>query len=64
MFDNNIFSVEPNGSYRLLDEFLRIRIMMDGSMEEDRWGQTEQRLLMGSWTLPYAEYEDPEEEID
>jgi hypothetical protein len=61
MFDNNIFTVESNGTYRLLDEFLRIRIMMDGSIEDNRWEQIEQRLLMGSWTLPYSKRVDQEE---
>jgi hypothetical protein len=64
MFDNNIFTVESNGAYRLLDEFLRIRIMMDVSGEDDRWGQIERRLLMGSWTLPYSKDLDREDEIE
>jgi hypothetical protein len=61
-FENNHFSVEADGSYRLLDEFLRIRLLMDGTVEEDRGSQIEQRLLLGSWTLPYIEADDMEED--
>jgi hypothetical protein len=54
-FENNLFSVEADGSYRLQDEFLRIRLLMDGTVEEERGSQIEQHLLLGSWTLPYLE---------
>lgn len=51
MFDHSVLGVHPDGSYYLLDEFLRIRILMDGTEEEERKAQLEQRLLEGSWTL-------------
>lgn len=60
-FENNLFSVEPDGSYRLLDEFLRIRLMMDGAVEEEQDSRIEQRLLLGSWTLADVEEMDEEE---
>jgi hypothetical protein len=60
-FENNLFSVETDGTYRLLDEFLRIRLMMDGAVEEEQGSQLEQRLLRGSWTLPDEEETDEEE---
>ena len=50
-------------SYRLLDEFLRIRLLMDGTVEEERGSQIEQMLLLGSWTLPYLEELEQEEDI-
>ncbi len=52
MFENNIFTVDSDGAYILLDEFLRVRLLMDGVEEEDRKSQIEERLLAGSWTLP------------
>jgi hypothetical protein len=60
-FENNLFSVETDGSYRLLDEFLRIRLMMDGAVEEERGSRIEERLLHGSWILPDIEETDEEE---
>jgi len=60
-FENNLFSVETDGCYRLLDEFLRIRLMMDGAVEEEQGSRIEQRLLLGSWTLPDVEETDEEE---
>lgn len=63
-FENNLFSVETDGTYRLLDEFLRIRLMMDGAVEEEQGSRIEQRLLHGSWTLPDDVEDEDEEEGD
>ena len=49
MFEHNVLGVDADGSYRLLDEFLRVRLMMDGTEEEERRSQTEQRLLEKGW---------------
>jgi hypothetical protein len=35
----------------MMDRFLRIRLMLDGAVEEERGSRIEQRLLYGSWTL-------------
>lgn len=62
MYENNFFSVDEDGTYRLLDEFLRIRLLMDGeSLEEERFAQLEIRLLEGGWAIPHEE-EDPEDD--
>lgn len=59
-FENNLFSVEEDGCYRLSDEFLRIRLMMDGAVEEERGSQIEQSLLYGGWILPFREQDEDE----
>jgi hypothetical protein len=62
MFEHNILAVAADGAYYLLDEFLRIRLLLDGTEEEERRGQLEQRLLEGGWTLPSEGESDLEEE--
>lgn len=52
MFDNNVLSINSKKSYRLFDEFLRIRLVMDGTEEADQLNEIEQRLLEASWTIP------------
>ncbi len=51
LFEHNIVAIDSEGAYYLLDEFLRIRLLLDGTEEEERRNQLEQRLLEGSWTL-------------
>ena len=58
MFEHNILSSEVNESYRLIDEFLRIRLLLDAAEEEDK---LEQKLLDGSWTLDQSGQEETED---
>jgi hypothetical protein len=66
MFDNNVLSVDEEGAYSLLDEFLRIRLLMDGMVEEEGRNQIEERLLGAGWALPDEEefYLGGSEEVD
>jgi hypothetical protein len=61
MFEHNVLRVEADGCYSLVDEFLRIRLLMDGTEEGERISQIEQRLLEGGWLFG-SEEEDVEEE--
>jgi hypothetical protein len=54
MFEHNILAVCDDNSYCLADEFLRIRLLMDGTEEEERRSQIEQRLLSEGWVINSA----------
>ncbi len=66
MFEHNVLAEYTDGSYYLVNEFLRIRLMMDGVEEEERRSQIERRLVERGWALepkdePYGfmPYDDP-----
>lgn len=58
MFEHNILSSEVNTSYRLIDEFIRIRLLLDAADEKD---ELEQRLLDGSWMSGEIDLDEIEE---
>lgn len=51
MFDHNVLGVNEDGSYRLLDEFLRVRLLMDAAEDEDRRNELSHRLLGSDWIV-------------
>jgi hypothetical protein len=59
--DKDITNADQLARTLLLDEFLRIRLMMDGAVEEEQGSRIEDRLLLSSWTLPDLEETDDEE---